>query len=156
MANQWILSAVAALAIACTSTSPGEAGSDSGVEHDGARTLSGGDARSMEAAGPILDGSCRYPDLDLCMGFVVPRTGSFGNQDGKATSESVLLSGKIQCVAYPGAIWQDHACAMDALKGSCDLSDQSLVEFYPREDPRPLATLSNACIAKGGVWHDSE
>jgi hypothetical protein len=43
---------------------------------------------------------------------------------------------------------------MDALKGFCDLSDESLVEFYPADDPRPSATLSNACVAMGGVWHD--
>lgn len=156
MTNAWFPSAVAAFAIACTSTLPDNTGSDSGVEHDGARATGGGDARSIEAAGPLLDGSCQYPDLDLCMGFVVPKTGSFGNQDGKATSESVLLSGESQCVAYPGTIWQDHACATDALKGSCDLSDQSLIEFYPLEDPRPLTTLSKSCLAKGGVWRDPE
>jgi hypothetical protein len=154
MTKEWCLSAVAALAIACTSTLPDQAGSDAGVEHDGAPGVSGGDARSIEAAGPILDASCQYPDPGPCIGFVVPKAGSFGNQDGKATSESVLLSGEIQCVASPWASWQDHACAMDALKGSCDLSNQSLVEFYPADDPRSVAALSDACIAKGGVWHE--
>jgi hypothetical protein len=154
MSNEWSLSAVLALAMACTSTSPDAAGGDSGAEHDGARAVTRGDARSIEAAGPILDASCQYPDLGPCMGFVVPKAGSFGNQDGKATSESVLLSGESMCIAFPGASWRDRACAMDALKGFCDLSDESLVEFYPADDPRPSATLSNACVAMGGVWHD--
>src|SRR5882672_6561729 len=139
MRHDWSISAVLALAMACTSTLPDEAGRDSGAEHDGARAISHGDARSMAEAGSILDASCQYPDLGPCMGFVVPPVGSFGNQDGKATNESVLFSGKNQCVAFPGAIWREHACTMDTLKGLCDLSDESLVEFYPADDPRPVA-----------------
>jgi len=114
------------------------------------------DARPADTAGTldrILEASCQYSDQGLCTGYVIPPRGALANRDGKATSESILFSAENLCVAFLGT-WQRMPCATDSLKGSCEIDDEGLIEFYAADGTRSRSALQDACAARGGVWHE--
>ena len=151
---RYVLSAFACLALvaACTSIEATTPETDARAPGDAAAPRP--DSQPADAAGAlerILGASCLYSDQGLCTGYVIPSRGALANRDGKATSESILFSAANLCEAFLGT-WQQMPCATEALKGSCEIDGEGLVEFYAASGTRTVSALQDACGARGGVW----